>query len=60
MKDKSRIEYSPRWPEIPAEEDDTLRNVRRDIRASCEETWRLMRVLHEEVIERIRLLGDKR
>lgn len=60
MKDKSRIHFSPWWSEIPAGEDDTLRKVRLDIRASSEETWRLMRVLHEDLVARIEILGGKR
>ena len=34
--------------------------VRQEIRTGDEETRRMMRILHEEVISRIALLGEKR
>ena len=46
--------------EIRAGDQETRRVLRDEIRAVDEETRRFMRILHEEVIERIRLLGDKR
>jgi hypothetical protein len=45
--------------EIRAGDEETRRVLRDEIRGGDEETRRFMRVLHEEVIERIRLLGGR-
>ena len=45
--------------EIRAGDEETRRVLREEIRAGDEETRRFMRILHEEVIERIRLLGGR-
>lgn len=39
-------------------EEETRKTLRDEIRAGDEETRRLMRVLHEEVLERIALIGE--
>jgi hypothetical protein len=60
MNDKTPIDFSPRWSEIPADEDERLRQLRLDIRASYEETWQLMRVLHADLVARLdRLIGKR-
>jgi hypothetical protein len=59
MNDNRRVEFSPRWREPPEGEDETLRKLRLDIRASAEETWRLMQVLHEDLVRHIEILGDR-
>lgn len=59
MNNKSRIEFVPRWPEIPPDEDEALRQTRLDIRASSEETWRLMRALHEDLADRLDALRGR-
>ena len=43
--------------EIRAGDEHVVKTLRDEIRAGDEETRRFMRILHEEVIERIRLLG---
>jgi hypothetical protein len=60
MNEKNRVEFFARWPELIAGEDDCLRRIRLDIRASSEETWRFMRILHEDLVVRIEILGGKR
>ncbi len=44
--------------EIRAGDEETRRALREEIRAGDEETRSLMRVLHEDVIERIATLGN--
>lgn len=46
--------------EIRAGDEETRRVLREEIRSGDEETRRYMRVLHEEVIERIRVLSESR
>jgi hypothetical protein len=45
--------------EIRAGDEETRRVLREEIRGGNEETRQFMRVLHEDVIERIRLLGGQ-
>jgi len=45
--------------EIRAGDEETRRSLREEIRAGDEETRRFMRILHEEVISRIELLGGR-
>ena len=60
MNDKTPIDFSPRWPEIPADEDEGLKQLRLDIRASYEETWELMRNLHADLVAHLdRLTGNR-
>jgi hypothetical protein len=44
----------------PGGEGLTLVGLRQEIREGDEETRRLMRVLHEDLVQRIPLLGEKR
>ena len=44
--------------EIRAGDERVVETLRQEIRAGDEETRRFMRILHEEVIQRIQLLGD--
>jgi hypothetical protein len=43
--------------EIRNSNEQTIRTLREEIRDGDEETRRFMRILHEEIIERIKLLG---
>ena len=45
--------------EIRAGDEHVVRSLREEIRAGDEETRRFVRILHEEVIERIKLLGGQ-
>jgi F0F1-type ATP synthase membrane subunit b/b' len=45
--------------EIRAGDEETRRELRTEIRDGDEETRRFMRILHEEVLERIQILGDR-
>ena len=58
MNDNIPTGPSPTWPESPPGESEDLLVLRAEIRASYEETWRLMRVLHEDVIARITALAN--
>jgi hypothetical protein len=73
LRDEMRAEFSTTRTEARAGDDGVVRTLREEIHDSSEqvmrtlreeihdgdaETRRFMRVLHEELIERIRLLGD--
>lgn len=47
------------WPKPLAGESEALRAARTDIRASYEETWQLMRVLHQDLVERLDALANE-
>ena len=59
MNEEIQRRFSPKWSEPPVGEDESLRIVREEIRAIHEETWRLMLVLHEEVMEHLKALEGK-
>ena len=46
--------------EIHAGDEHVVQTLRREIRAGDEETRRFMRILHEDLVERIEILGGKR
>jgi len=60
LRNEMRAEFSALRGEIRAGDEETRRELRSEIRAGDEETQRLMRVLHEEVIPRIALIGEGR
>jgi len=59
LRDEMRSECSAVRSEIRAGDEETRRTLREEIRAGDEETRRFMRILHEEVISRIELLGGR-
>jgi len=54
-----RVEFSALREEIRTQLDEVRGELRGEIRAGDEETRRQMRVLHEDVISRIALLGEQ-
>jgi F0F1-type ATP synthase membrane subunit b/b' len=46
--------------EIHAGDEHVVQTLRQEIRAGDEETRRFMRILHEDLVERIEILGGKR
>ena len=46
--------------EIHAGDEHVVQTVRQEIRAGDEETRRFMRILHEDLVDRIEILGGKR
>jgi len=59
LRDEMRAEFSTTRAEARAGDEETRRGLREEIRAGDEETRRFMRILHEEVIVRIELLGGR-
>jgi hypothetical protein len=53
-----REEFSALRAEIRSGDDETRQVLRAEIRAGDQATQSLMRVLHEDVIARIKLLGE--
>ncbi len=53
-----RAEFSAVRSEMRAGDAETRQGLREEIRAGDEETRSLMRALHEDVIERLKLLGN--
>ena len=60
LRDEMRAEFSTARGEIRAGDEDTRRVLRDEIRTGDEETRRYMRVLHEDLVTRITLLGEGR
>lgn len=58
LRDEMRDEFSATRAEAHAGDERVIETLRQEIRAGDEETRRFMRILHEEVIQRIQLLGD--
>jgi hypothetical protein len=59
LRDDMRAEFSATRAEARAGDEHVVRTLREEIRAGDEETRRFVRMLHEEVIERIKLLGGQ-
>jgi predicted phage gp36 major capsid-like protein len=59
LRDEMRAEFSATRAEARAGDEHVVRTLREEIRAGDEETRQFMRILHEEVIERIKALGDR-
>ena len=59
LRDEMRAEFSATRAEARAGDEHVVRTLREEIRAGDEETRRFVRMLHEEVIERIKLLGGQ-
>jgi len=59
LRDEMRAEFSATRAEARAGDEHVVRSLREEIRAGDEETRRFVRILHEEVIERIKLLGGQ-
>ena len=59
LREEMRGEFSTIRGEIRAGDEETRRSLRDEIRQGDEETRRYMRVLHEDVIARIALLGEQ-
>jgi predicted phage gp36 major capsid-like protein len=59
LRDDMRAEFSVTRAEARAGDEHVVRTLREEIRAGDEETRRFVRMLHEEVIERIKLLGGQ-
>jgi predicted phage gp36 major capsid-like protein len=57
LRDEMRAEFSATRTEARAGDDHVVQTLREEIRTGDEETRRFMRILHEEVIVRIRSLG---
>jgi predicted phage gp36 major capsid-like protein len=56
LRDEMRAEFSGVRNKIRDGDEETRRSVREEIRAGDEETRCLMRVLHEDLVERIKRL----
>jgi hypothetical protein len=59
LRDEMHAEFSAIRTEVREGDDRVVLTLREEIRAGDEETRRFMRILHEEVIERIRLSGGR-
>ena len=59
LRDEMRAEFSATRAEARAGDEHVVRSLREEIRAGDEETRRFVRILHEEVIARIKLLGGQ-
>ena len=57
LRDEMRAEFSATRTDARAGDERVVQTLREEIRAGDDETRRFMRILHEEVIERIRLSG---
>ena len=60
LRTEMREGFSAIRTEMRGGDDETRRSLREEIRGGDDETRRYMRVLHEEVLERIALIGDHR
>jgi hypothetical protein len=60
LREEMRSEFSAIGGRIRAGDEETRRSLRDEIRQGDEETRRVMRVLHEEVIARIAVVGESR
>ncbi len=60
LRAEMRDEFSAIRHEMRSGDQETRRVLREELRAGDEETRTLMRVLHEDVINRIALIGDAR
>ena len=60
LRSEMHDEFSAIRVEIQSVDEETRRVLRNEIRAGDEETRTLMRVLHEDVISRIAVLGQNR
>ena len=57
LRDEMRAEFSATRAQARAGDERVVLTLRQEIRDGDEETRRFMRILHEEVIQRIQLLG---
>jgi len=57
LRDEMRVEFSATRAETRAGEERMIQTLRQEIRDGDEETRRFMRILHEEVLERMKFLG---
>ena len=58
LRDEMRGEFSALRNEIKAGDDDVVRTLRKEIRASTEEVMTHVRILHEDVISRLALIQE--
>ena len=57
LRDEMRGEFSATRAEVRAGDERMIQTLRQEIRDGDEETRRFMRILHEEVLERMKFLG---
>ena len=57
LRDEMRVEFSATRAETRAGDERMIQTLRQEIRDGDEETRRFMRILHEEVLERMKFLG---
>jgi predicted phage gp36 major capsid-like protein len=60
LRDEMRAEFSATRAEAREGDEETPRVLRDEIRAGDQETRRFMRVLHEDLVARIEILGGTR
>jgi predicted phage gp36 major capsid-like protein len=60
LRDEMRAEFSATRAEGRAGDEHVVRTLREEIRAGDEETRRFMRVLYEDLVARIEILGGTR
>ena len=60
LRDEMRAEFSATRAEARAGDEETRRVLRDEIRAGDQETRRFMRILHEDLVGRIEILGGRR
>jgi hypothetical protein len=59
LRDEMRAEFSATRTEARARDEETRRTLRQEIREGDEETRRFMRVLYEDLVARIEILGGR-
>jgi len=59
LRDEMRAEFSATRADARAGDESVVRTLRDEIRAGDQETRRFMRILHEDLVERIEILGGK-
>jgi predicted phage gp36 major capsid-like protein len=59
LRDEMRAEFSATRAEARAGDERVIQTLREEIRAGDEETRRFMRILHEDLVARIEILGEQ-
>jgi predicted phage gp36 major capsid-like protein len=60
LRGEMRAEFSATRAEAREGDEHVVQTLRQEIRAGDEETRRFMRILHDDLVERIEILGGKR